>query len=395
MTGILTDIWSNLTFQDPGYLYGFVLWAVLFFLWIVFTISKIKNRPEKTHGSVYPLIGKIKLWGLFALPALSLMILALAKPHIGKDGLGFSQGSVEIVVVVDRSISGRGNDVHESRLEIAKREALRIENFVNAGDKLALFVFGSESNLKTYLTESHNSVFQAIGRIAYPKSLKSDGLVWDSDFAAMLTKIYQSLDHQDSEGVKGKFVPKKRTNRIVILFTDGEDQFRKSKPSTEEEKQEKTDYNKRLTNALSEFKRRGLKIYPVGIGTEKGVSWVSLLRGYKPEEDYPKYLTDPADRSLALSWIGKTSRLDKENLLFLARTTGVDPVGNIWTVERDSTTVRIYLNSVINANRDPLPSFTNTGNNEQPLWQYLLLLGMVFIGCGILTYPFRGYFRKE
>src|SRR3989338_6750642 len=146
---------------------------------------------------------------------------------------------------------------------------------------MALFVFGRESHRKIYLTQNHSSVFERIANINFPKpgNLKGDGLIWDSDFASMLENIYQSMDRQDM-GIKkdsGRYVPKKKTNRIVILVTDGEDQFKNDKPVNAVDAQFRIDYLKRRDKALSEFRKRGLKIYPVGIGTLKGVPRPSLL----------------------------------------------------------------------------------------------------------------------
>ncbi|MDP3697893.1 MAG: VWA domain-containing protein [Candidatus Taylorbacteria bacterium] len=393
MSEILTDFRNNFSFLEPVFLYLLIPWAILFIFWLVTVFVKRRSRPAETYGSKYPLIGKVKLWGLFVIPAGALMVLALAKPYLAKDNVSFTRGDVEIVLVVDRSLSMRGDDIRESRLEIAKREALNIEAFLNESDKIALFVFGRESHRKIYLTRKHNTVFERVARISFPKpgNLKGDGLIWDSDFASMLENIYQSLDRQDM-GVKkvsiARYVPQKKSNRIVILMSDGEDQFKRDKPTTIEDIQYKAKYLKRFDRALSEFRRRGIGIYPVGIGTAKGVQRPSLLRGYKEKEDYPVGLLKSFD------WRGQVSRLDKDNLSFLARSLGVELTGHIWTVENSSTTVRRYLRSVIDSNRRVLPEF-GASDDERQLWQYFLLTAVGILAFGILSYPVSGYFRRN
>ncbi len=380
-------------FLEPAFLYLLIPLAILFVLWLGITVIKRIKRPKRTYSSKYPLVGKIKLWGLFVVPAGVLMVLAMAKPSLNQDSFRVSRGGVEVILVIDRSISMRADDVKPTRLDIAKREAFNIESFLAEGDKTALFIFGKESHRKIYLSERFENTFGQMAKISFPDSLKGDALIWDSDFATMLENIYQSLDRQDSgdrDYLKHHYVSKKRSNRIVIIFSDGEDQFKKDKPTTPEEAKSRDDYIKRLNGALREFQKRGLKIYPVGIGTQKGVSWPSLLRGYKKgyarNDDYEEYLIK--------QWQNGISRIDKENLMFLARSTGATPGNNIWTVENGATTVKSYLNSVINSNRRTLLEFGQS-ENDQDLWQYCLIAAAVVLVLGILSYPVSGYFSRR
>lgn len=378
-----------MSFLEPVFLYLLVPLAIAFVLWLCAVLAHVVNRPPKTYGSRYPLVGKLKLWG-FALLAGILMILALAKPYLAQNVTAISKGNVEIILVIDRSISMRADDLGMLRLEAAKREALNIEPLLTEGDRMALFVFGKESHRKVYLTKKYQTVFERVGAVYFPESLKGDGTVWDSDFASMLESIYQSLDRQDAytEGVSVKrYVPKKRSNRIVVIISDGEDQFRKEKTTYYIDTEYKEKYIKRLNQALAEFRRRGLKIYPVGIGTARGSSWVSLLRGYKKGEDYEAYLPQRED------WKTGKTRIDKENLILLARSTGVGLAGYIWTIENRTTTVRSYLGSAVNSNRS-ISFELGVSEDELLLWQYCLLAAVSVLVCGILSYPFQGYFRR-
>ncbi len=205
----------------------------------------------------------------------------------------------------------------------------------------------------------------------------------------MLENIYQSLDRQDSddsEYLKHHYIPKKKSNRIIIIFSDGEDQLKKDKPATSEETEYRNNYLKRLNGALAEFRKRGLKIYPVGIGTEKGVKWPSLLKGYKKGEDYPEGLIE--------QWQNGVSRIDKDNLMFLARSTGTEPGNYVWKVENSSTTVKNYLNAAVGSNRRALLEFGQS-ESDQDLWQYILIAAVGILALGGLSYPVSGYFEKK
>lgn len=381
----------SLHFAEPAFLYLLVPLVALFVVWLFIVIIKLAKRPKRTYGSKYPLIGKIKLWGLCAIPSGCLMVLAIARPSLDQGSVKAFRGDIEVILIVDRSISMRANDVKPSRLEIAKREAFGVEQFLKDGDKLSLFVFGKESHNKMYLSGRFENTFEPLARISFPESLAGDGLVWDSDFASLMEKIYQSMDRQDSgdrDYLKNHYVPQKRTNRIVIIFSDGEDQLKKEKPTTLQEIEEHDRYVRRLKSALAEFRKRGLKIYPVGIGTQKGVNWASLLRGYKKGEDYNE------DELVQQGWQKNTSRIDKENLMFLSQSTRVQLGSHIWTIENNATTVKNYLSTAINSNRRIMLEFGQSGN-DQDLWQYFLLAAVGVLVLGIMFHPVSGYFGKK
>lgn len=392
----------SLRFLEPDFLYLLILLVILFVPWLGLTIIKLIKRPKKTYGSKYPLIGKIKLWGLFVIPAGVFMVLALAKPSLDQSSFKASQGDVEVILVVDRSISMRADDIKPSRLEIAKREAVNVESLLREGDKAALFIFGKESHRKIYLSGRFETTFDRLARISFPESLRGDGLIWDSDFASMLENIYQSMDRQDAsaEGYTGKkYKPKKRSNRVVVIFSDGEDQIKIDKPTNTEEVKLRNRYLKRVEDALKEFKKRGLKIYPVGIGTQKGVEWISLLRGYDAGryvqgDGSTYYEAGDYSEDLLKEWKNKFTRIDKKNMIFLSQSTGVEIGNKIWSIENSSTTVEDYLRQVVDSNRRTLLEFSQ-GEGDQDLWQYFLLSAVGILGLGILFYPVSGYFRKR
>ncbi|MBI3274325.1 MAG: VWA domain-containing protein, partial [Candidatus Colwellbacteria bacterium] len=264
-----------ISFSEPFFLYLLVPVTVAFLVWSAVAVFRIYSRPKISYGSKYPLLGKVKLWGLFVLPASVFMVLALAKPIMPGSSVRPSTGDIQVVLLLDSSISMRADDVKLSRLEIAKREISRMGAMLREGDKVALFTFGKSSNRKLYLTKDLETFFDQVERISFPTKLSNDESVWSTDFATALEHIYQSMDMQDSRGENypagRKYNPKKRDNRIVIIFSDGEDQMLNSMPANEQEIQQKAGYIDRRKKVLAEYKKRGLKIYPVGVGTSRGV----------------------------------------------------------------------------------------------------------------------------
>lgn len=387
----LASLFSDFNFAEPLFLYLLVPLAVLFIVWLLAVLIGFISRPEKTYGSKYPFIGKIKLWGI-VLFSLIFMVIALARPSISGARIKPARGDIEAVVLFDNSFSMKADDLKPSRLEIAKREILGLESLLKEGDKIGLFTFGKSSNRKFYLTDDFGTFFDQVSRVVFPKNLTGDETIFFTDFAGALEHVYQSLDRQDvaGEGFSRdqlkRYKPKKKTNRIVLVFSDGEDQFLNLKPQNQEEAEAKAKYVKKLSNVLAEYRKRGLKIYPVGIGTRNGVAFLSLLRGYKKGVDYSE--------ELEKEWAGFVTRLDRARLAALAKATGTDLSGFDWTVENIQGNARDYLERVLDSNRKPLFGFTESENN-QPLWQYCLLIAVGFLAVGIMTYPHRGCLRKE
>ncbi|OGN02578.1 MAG: hypothetical protein A2651_00145 [Candidatus Yanofskybacteria bacterium RIFCSPHIGHO2_01_FULL_42_12] len=379
---------GNFTFSEPLYLWALLLIAPIFFLWLLIVVLGLFSRPEQTYGSKYPIIGKIKLWGVFALASTILMVIALARPAVSGSEIKPTNGDVQVIVLFDNSFSMKADDIKPSRLEIARREILSIDSFMREGDRVGLFIFGKESHIKLNLTSDFGTFFDQVSRAGLSGSL-SDETIFDTDFATAFEHIYQSLDRQDAflEGKEynQRYNPKKRTNRIVLVFSDGEDQFFNSKPKNEAEAKLRADYVKKYDKVMAEYKKRGLKIYPVGIGTRTGVSWLFLLKGYK-KGTYPPELDK--------EWIGQVTRLDRDRLSSLAKTTGADLLGYDWTVENSQGNARQYLGHVLDSNRRPLFEFV-AGDNDRQFWQYCLLAAIGFLALGIVTYPFQGYLRNE
>ncbi len=384
---------QNVYFTDPVFLKLLIPLLILTVFWAAISVFRRFSRPALTHGSRYPFVGRASLWGFFIL-ATFLSVLALAKPVWNQKLPELSKGDIEVIIVLDRSLSMRADDLGKQRLEIAKREAYNIESMLTQGDKAALFVFGSDTHRKIYLTPKFENVFQMMNGVYFPDSLEGESMVWDSDFVSMLEKIFTSLDRQDSynerkgilsgQSKTAPYVPQRRANRIVILFTDGEDQVKTS--AVNDKNNSKYDYNKRLNSALVEFRRRGLKIYPVGVGTVKGSTWLSLLNGYKKGKDFPE--------NLPSQWKGQTTKLDKPSLMFLAHSTGVEMNGYVWTVENSVTTVKEYLKIAVRSNRRENIEF-GFSNSDQKLWQQLLLVAVCSLAFGIFFHPFSGFLSRR
>ena len=224
MNGVVAAFEDTVEFASPEYLMVVPVAAVLLLLGGAIFIGRLSVRPPKTHGSSYPLLGHIKFWFL-ALLALVAVGTAAARPFWVYGGRSFKRGDVDIAIVVDGSASMWVKDLGPSRLELAIREALNLytKEILTAGDRAALFVFGTTAVRKAHLSSDADRFVEQLGRVAQPVTLSGDAFPWDSDIAAAFEHVYQSLDNQDrfEAGDEG-WAPTRRSDRLLLLFTDGD-----------------------------------------------------------------------------------------------------------------------------------------------------------------------------
>ncbi len=291
----ILELYPNLHFGSPEY---FALFQLVYFLlafWIIILAIRYRNQAKKTIGSRHPFMGRtLKLCLVIIIAVIPLSIIALAEPYLPKKTVQSKKGSIDIICMVDDSISMWSKDVAPSRLGVAVRE---IENAqarsdIKEGDRVALILFGKTSLKKLRLSVDLNRFTDEISRIAQPKTLIGDEHPFGSDIPRALTDVYQFLDSQDRRAAylkqygneppldmdwkKFKWQPSQSSNRIVLFFGDGDYRF----------DEHGEDEKKKLNDGLVEFKRRGLKIYSVGIGSRTGAKLVDILKDYKKGVDY-------------------------------------------------------------------------------------------------------------
>src|SRR3989344_299749 len=358
---------SNLLFINPEYLSLFVLVYVLIFVWIASFFLRYKNRPEKTAGSRHPFVGRmLRFCFILILFVIPLSILSLARPYFPEGSVKFKNGSVEVLFVVDDSISMWAKDVSPSRLGVVVKEISKVysSGFIEEGDRAALFLFGKTSLKKLRLSRDIGRFINEVSKISQPETLIGDDHPFDSDIPLMLEDVYGFLDRQDNIKRDPNWRPFPNKNRIVLFFGDGDYRFKELSPEDK----------KRLNNAIGQFRRRGLKIFSVGIGTRVGSPLVSVLNNYKEGKDYdPKVREELKDQGL--------TRLDISTLNFLSNQTG----GSITTVENESMSAEGFLKKVINDHRKPSIE-TIAEPEKQELWQEFLFSALFFLVVAILIY---------
>jgi Ca-activated chloride channel family protein len=162
-----------------------------------------------------------------------LIIIALARPQkILKGEIPPTEG-IDIMMVIDTSLSMAAVDVIPSRLEAAKTNA---KEFVSKrmGDRIGIVIFGGVAYLSCPLTMDHSAVTAFIDRIQLGMT-KADG-------TAIGDAILVATNHLKKSKAK---------SRIMVLLTDGRSNAGVVQdPVT-------------AAKLSSEF---GIKIYTIGIG---------------------------------------------------------------------------------------------------------------------------------
>ena len=139
----------------------FVLFLVLIFLFQNQRLSKKLKKifDLKMLPSFMGQFSKARRFIKFFLSVnvLVLMIVALARPQLGKAKSSIKFEGIELMVAIDVSKSMLSEDVRPSRLEQAKKEVVRLLDLLG-GDKVGLLAFAGSSILLSPLTTDKSAL---------------------------------------------------------------------------------------------------------------------------------------------------------------------------------------------------------------------------------------------
>ncbi|MEM8583831.1 MAG: VWA domain-containing protein [Bacteroidota bacterium] len=144
--------------------------------------------------------------------AMSLLILALARPRVQNEEVVVSSEGIEIMLAMDLSSSMSAQDFQPNRLEAAKAVAV---DFVSQRlyDRVGLVVFAAESYTQAPPTVDHDIIIEFLSKLE--TGLLEDGTAIGTGLATAVNRL------KDSEVA----------SRIVVLLTDGENNAGEVSPS--------------------------------------------------------------------------------------------------------------------------------------------------------------------
>jgi len=216
--------------------------------------------------------GAVFTKALFLLLGACCMLVALAGPRFGSHYEEVSRKGVDIMVAVDTSASMLVEDVSPNRLERAKREVYDLLRVIS-GDRIGLVAFSGAAYIQCPLTLDYAAIEMFVGQLA-----QDIVPVAGTDIGAAIETALSGFDAGS------------RTDKVIILITDGEDN------------------EGRGLSAARKASEQGVKIFVFGIGEASGEP-VPLSNGSGG------FRKDDNDRIVV-------SRLDEEGLRRIAQTTG-------------------------------------------------------------------------
>ena len=167
--------------------------------------------------------------------ALSLLILAAARPQYGQQEKTLKRQGIEVMVALDISNSMRAEDVAPNRLDRAKQMLSKmIDNMVD--DKVGLVVFAGEAFTQLPITCDYVSAKMFLHTIS-PKLIPTQGTA----IGAALQTAIRSFGSQESDA-----------GRAIILITDGEN------------------HEDDAIAAAKQAQELGIQVFVIGIGKPEG-----------------------------------------------------------------------------------------------------------------------------
>ena len=226
--------------EEPIYFYLFGAIPVIVLIFLL--MSWWKKRTQRKFASrslllkLAPNISVFKsvLKLVFFIISISFLILALVNPKMGTKLKTVKREGVDVVFALDVSRSMLAEDIAPNRLEKSKQIISKIIDKLGS-DRVGIIIYAGNAYPLLPITTDHAAAKMFLQN-ASPDLVSSQGTAINE--ALNLAKTYYNNDEQ--------------TNRFLIIISDGEDH------------QEET---KQVAKNIAD---EGVKVYTIGVGTEKG-----------------------------------------------------------------------------------------------------------------------------
>jgi Ca-activated chloride channel homolog len=230
-------MFHGLSFGNPGFLFLLVIIPGLIYWYFI--------RAKKNHADILVpdtrgFEGKsrsLKLYAyhslyVFRLLAITLLILALARPQTSLSRQDISVEGIDLVIALDVSGSMLAMDFKPDRLEASKEVAME---FIDGrpNDRIGLVIFSGETFTQCPLTSDHavlKNLFRDI-----KSGMIDDGTALGDGLATAVNRLRNS----------------KAISKVIILLTDGVNNMGSLDPRS----------------AAEIAKLYGIRIYTIGVGT--------------------------------------------------------------------------------------------------------------------------------
>ena len=295
---------------------------------------------------------------------MAVLAVAAARPFWVFGGSSFKRGDVDVVVAIDASASMWVQDLGASRLELAVREVLNLYtlDILTPGDRVALFVFGTTALRQVHMSSNAERFIEQVGQVAAARcrsrATRSPGTAtWPRRSSTSTSRwTTRTASRAATRTGSRRSVP----TGLVLLLTDGD--FAAD-----------AEQLARLDEALTEFRRRGLTVYPVAIGSRTGVELDIVLQEYVRGVDY--------DETLEADLEGIRTVLNTDGLGMLETRLG----GSSFIIDSAGLSADSFLQNVINSHRSVTFQLI-PAEDTQEIWQWVVTLAVVLFVVAMLFY---------
>ena len=184
----------------------------------------------------------------------SLLIISLLGPSFGENQEEVDIVGKDIMILVDLSESMNADDIKPTRLEKVKFEMKKIIDSFSS-DRIGIIMFSGEAFMQCPMTYDRNALN------LFTETLNT-GLVprTGTDFGPALELSLSKLNDENSQSLE-------INSKVIILISDGED------------------FGDNTNESLDNIIESNIKLYTIGVGSEKG-SKILLGNGkYKKDKD--------------------------------------------------------------------------------------------------------------
>ena len=222
---------------------SFIALFITLYVFYIIRVVKIARSLKTSFSTIFIKVGIRTL--MFAL-----LIVALMGPSFGSSKQEVKSVGKDIMICVDLSKSMDAFDIQPTRLEKIKFEMKKIVDSFNS-DRIGIIIFSSEAFMQCPLTYDQNALN------LFVESMNT-GLVPSNgtDFGPPLQMAMKKME-EDNTRTEAK-------SKIIILISDGED------------------FGDETTDIAQEIEDEEIKLFTLGIGTEKG-GQIRSGSGYKTD----------------------------------------------------------------------------------------------------------------
>jgi Ca-activated chloride channel family protein len=274
----------------------------------------------------------IQLRGLMPIlfyTALTLMIVALARPQWGTRQMHVKDSGINIILAVDLSESMAALDFKQHGKIVNRLEATK--QVVNAfignrnGDRIGMVVFGSQAYTQLPLTRDYNTIATMLARLKIGAAGRATAI---GDAIGISLKRLEDIESRSN---------------IIILLTDGRSNSGEFEPAA--------------TAAIA--KEKGVKVYTIGVGG-KGRA--------------PFLVNDPL---FGQRYVYQSVDMDEQTLQAIA-----DATGGLYFRAQDMEGLKKIYATIDEMEKTEVKSKTFAEFND--LYRYLLLPGVGLLGIWII-----------